>query len=762
MVDESTKLDKVLGARTAGTLSKHRNLVTVGDLLEFWPRRYLEHTSDLSDLHVGKYVVAVAEVKTSVTRRMQKRRGEMLNVTITDGRNDVDLAFFKAWGHKDALLPGVRAVFAGEVGMYRGRWQLTHPAYQVVEGGLGTSATDRGPIPVYLQVKGLQNWSVAECVRIVFDHLEEVPDPLPATLRSRHGLPGRLEALRGIHVPAAFPEVQKARHRMRYEEALVLQTLLAQRRARQAADRTTARTPRAGGLLAAFDERLPFELTAGQREVGRTLAEEMARDVPMNRLLQGEVGSGKTIIALRAMLAAVDAGGQAALLAPTEVLAAQHHRSITAMLGDLAEGGLLGGSDIGTRVALLTGSQPTAARRENLLQAASGDAGIVIGTHALIQEKVQFQDLALAVVDEQHRFGVEQRDALREKGTQPPHVLVMTATPIPRTVTMTVFGDMETSTLSELPRGRSPIATHVVPSERTAWVQRTWERVAEEVRSGRQAYVVCPRIGDESGSAGSAVSADDEELPTTPVTANGARSVDAQDDDDDVEPGGAEGSQPGGAAAPRELASVYAVEAALRENPALTGLSMAVLHGRMAPEDKDAVMAAFNAGEIQVLVSTTVIEVGVDVPNATVMVVVDADRFGVSQLHQLRGRVGRGRHAGLCLLMTSSETEASMERLEAVAGTNDGFELARLDLQLRGTGDVLSGKQSGGGRSGRAMGRGSFRFLSLVRDEEIILEARDDATALVARDPELTTHPELAAAVADRLDAEQAAFLERG
>ena len=742
MVDENTRLDKLLGARTAGTLAKHRELSTVGDLLEFWPRRYLEHTSDLSDLHVGKYVVAVAEVKTAVTRRMQKRRGEMLNVTITDGRNDVDLAFFKAWGHKDALVPGVRAVFAGEVGMYRGRWQLTHPAYQVVEGGLGTAATERGPIPVYLQVKGLQNWSVAECVRIVLDHLEDVPEPIPVTLRSRHGLPGRLEALRGIHVPAAYPEVQRARHRLRYEEALVFQTLLAQQRARRAADRTTGRTPREGGLLAAFDARLPFELTAGQRAVGETLAREMARDVPMNRLLQGEVGSGKTVIALRAMLAAVDSGGQAALLAPTEVLAAQHHRSITTMLGDLAEGGMLGGSAIGTRVALLTGSQSTASRRENLLAAASGDAGIVIGTHALIQDKVQFQDLALVVVDEQHRFGVEQRDALREKGSQPPHVLVMTATPIPRTVTMTVFGDMETSTLSELPRGRSPITTHVVPADRAAWVQRTWERVAEEVRSGRQAYVVCPRIGDDgTGSAGSAVSADDEEVAA----------VVAVDDD-----------EPSSTAAPRELASVYAVEAVLRDNPALAGLTVAVLHGRMAPEDKDAVMRAFTRGEVDVLVSTTVIEVGVDVPNATVMVVVDADRFGVSQLHQLRGRVGRGRHAGLCLLMTSSEAESSVERLEAVAGTNDGFELARLDLELRGTGDVLSGRQSGGGRSGRAMGRGSFRFLSLVRDEEIILQARDDAAGLVAADPELTEHPVLAAAVAERVDEEQAAFLERG
>ena len=462
----------------------------------------------------------------------------------------------------------------------------------------------------------------------------------------------------------------------------------------------------------------------------------MAKDVPMNRLLQGEVGSGKTVIALRAMLAAVDAGGQAALLAPTEVLAAQHHRSITTMLGDLAEGGLLGGSEIGTRVALLTGSQATAARRENLLQAASGDAGIVIGTHALIQDTVQFQDLALAIVDEQHRFGVEQRDALRDKGTQPPHVLVMTATPIPRTVTMTVFGDMETSTLTELPRGRSPIATHVVPADREAWVQRTWERVAVEVRSGRQAYVVCPRIGDDEAIGGSNASPDDEEIS---ALAEG---------DDDV--------------TPRELTSVYAVEAALRVNPALAGLSIAILHGRMAPEDKDAIMSAFTAGSIDVLVSTTVIEVGVDVPNATVMVVVDADRFGVSQLHQLRGRVGRGEHAGLCLLITSSEAQSAVERLEAVAATNDGFELARLDLELRGTGDVLSGRQSGGGKSGRAMGRGSFRFLSLVRDEEIILRAREDAAELVAADPELAAHPELAAAVAERVGEEQAAFLDRG
>nr|WP_202881347.1 ATP-dependent DNA helicase RecG [Pedococcus badiiscoriae] len=730
-------------------MANHRGIRLVGDLLEFWPRRYLEHTADLGTLHVGMYVVAVATVKAAATRPMKNRRGEMLTVTITDGAHEVDLVFFKAWGHRDALVPGTTALFAGTVGMYRGRWQLAHPAYQVMHGGLGEAATDRGPIPVYLQVKGMQNWAVAECVRLTLDQLDDLPDPVPAELLRRRGLPGRLEALRGIHVPAEMAQVHLARRRMRYEEALVLQTLLAQRRAESARQHTAiARTPGPGGLLDAFDARLPFELTAGQREIGATLAREMSADTPMNRLVQGEVGSGKTVIALRAMLAAVDAGGQAALLAPTEVLAAQHHRSITAMLGDLAERGMLGGSEVGTQVALLTGSQSTAARRKTLLDLASGEAGIVIGTHALIQEHVQFFDLALVVVDEQHRFGVEQRDAMRDKAKHPPHVLVMTATPIPRTVAMTVFGDMETSTLTELPRGRAPITTHVVPTDNPRWVERTWERIAEEVRTGRQAYVVCPRIVDTAESEDSRAGVSDEEVPDAPVTG----------DDGELDDG--EAAEP---VAPRAWASVLAVVEQLRSDPALDGITIDVLHGRMTPEDKDAAMARFTRGETGILVSTTVIEVGVDVANATVMVVMDADRFGVSQLHQLRGRVGRGGHPGLCLLMTGAEADGgARERLEAVAATSDGFALAQLDLELRGTGDVLSGRQSGGGRSTRGMGRGSFRFLSLVRDEELIVQAREDAAELVAADPGFAAHPELAAAVAERLDAEQAAFLERG
>ena len=724
MVDESTKLTKLVST-AAPKLAKERDLHTVGDLLAFWPRRYTSFDADLTTLTDGEYVVAVADVKEAVTRPMRNRRGRMLTATITDGTVDMEVTFFKPYGHEDRLVPGARAIFAGKVGRYGRKWQLTHPDYQILPPDSDGLDARRKLLPIYLQIPRVQNWTVIESLNLVFDQLDEVRDVVPPDIARARQLPSRLQALRGIHQPSGWPQVEVARKRLRYEEAFVLQTALAQRRHRQSLERTLARRPREGGLLSAFDERLPFELTAGQREVGEVLAEEMARDTPMHRLLQGEVGSGKTVIALRAMLAAVDSGGQAALLAPTEVLAAQHFRSISSMLGDLAEAGMLGGSDIGTRVTLLTGSQSTLARKKALLDAASGDAGIVIGTHALIQQDVSFYDLALVVVDEQHRFGVEQRDALREKGKQPPHVLVMTATPIPRTVAMTVFGDMETSTLRELPRGRAPIASHVVPADNERWVQRSWERIAEEVRAGRQAYVVCPRIGgDDKGVE------DEAFLP--PVLDELGEPVEA----------------------PREMASVYAVESTLRDNPALAGLTIGVLHGRLAPEDKDAVMARFTRGEIDLLISTTVIEVGVDVPNATVMVVMDADRFGVSQLHQLRGRVGRGQHAGLCLLMTSTDAEAALTRLEAVAATSDGFELARLDLEQRREGDVLGARQSGG--------RNQLEWLSILRDEELIDAAREDAVAIVATDPDLAGHAVLAAVLAERVDEEQAAFLDRG
>ncbi|MDX2823898.1 ATP-dependent DNA helicase RecG, partial [Streptomyces ipomoeae] len=477
------------------------------------------------------------------------------------------------------------------------------------------------------------------------------------------------------------------------------------------------------GLLTAFDARLPFTLTEGQRKVSKEIFDDLATEHPMHRLLQGEVGSGKTLVALRAMLAVVDAGGQAAMLAPTEVLAQQHHRSVTEMMGELAEGGMLGGAEHATKVVLLIGSMGAAARRQALLDLVTGEAGIVIGTHALIEDKVQFHDLGLVVVDEQHRFGVEQRDALRGKGKQPPHLLVMTATPIPRTVAMTVFGDLETSVLDQLPAGRSPIASHVVPAaDKPHFLARAWERVREEVGKGHQAYVVCPRIGDDVDES-----------------AESKKSTKKSPEDD---------------AEKRPPLAVLDVADHLAKGP-LNGLEVEVLHGRMHPDDKDAVMRRFAAGETHVLVATTVIEVGVNVPNATVMVIMDADRFGVSQLHQLRGRVGRGSAPGLCLLVTEmAEASAARQRLNAVASTLDGFELSRIDLEQRREGDVLGQAQSGA--------RTSLRMLAVIEDEEIIAQAREEAAAVVATDPNLEHLPGLRTALDALLDEEREQYLDKG
>ena len=703
--------------RTAHTLRDERALITVRDLLGFFPTRYLAYDSDLSELREGEFVVVIGEVLSAKTREMTTRRGSMFNATLTDGRHEIDMTFFTARGHQDKLRPGVRVIAGGQVGVFNRRWQLAHPGYTVLDRS-GDSDLP-GLFPVYPAVPKLHNWNLVRAVRLVLDALDPLPDPVPAEIRAKHDLPSLDRATRLLHRPNSRAELARARDRMRYGEAFVLQTVLAQRRLARAREQMAVPISGGGPLLQAFDARLPFTLTAGQQRVSAEIAADLGQSVPMSRLLQGEVGSGKTVVALRAMLSAVDAGGQAALLAPTEVLAAQHQRSITAMLGDLAEGGLLGGSEIGTRVALLTGSQSTAARRQALLDVVSGTAGIVVGTHALLQEKVDFAGLTLVVVDEQHRFGVEQRDNLRGKAERPPHVLVMTATPIPRTIAMTVFGDMETSVLDELPAGRSPITTHVVDEYRPGWLERTWARVAEECAAGRQAYVVCPRIGPDQASEEAA------ELPP------------AEEDE------------------PPKLDMIGVLETydVLCAEPALTGLRVGLLHGRLPSEEKDQVMRAFAAGEIDVLVATTVIEVGVDVPNATMMVVRDADRFGVSQLHQLRGRIGRGAYPGLCLFTTRAGDGPAAERLAAVAATTDGFELAQLDLKQRREGDILGARQSGS--------RGGLRFLSLLAHEEIIAAARVDAAAVVADDPELTEHLVLADRVARELAPEQADFLEK-
>ncbi|MCX3291556.1 ATP-dependent DNA helicase RecG [Streptomyces sp. NEAU-H22] len=725
-------LKSVLGPATAKVMAEHLGLLTVGDLLHHYPRRYEERgqLTHLADLPMDEHVTVVAQVADArlhsfASAKAPRGKGQRLEVTITDGSGRLQLVFFGAGVHKPhkELLPGTRAMFAGKVSVFNRRLQLAHPAYELLRGDPEESveAWAGALIPIYPATAKLESWKIGKAIQTVLPTAQEAVDPLPETLREGRGLVPLPEALLKIHRPHTKADIEDARSRLKWDEAFVLQVALARRRHADAQLPAVPRKPAPDGILAAFDARLPFTLTDGQQRVSREIFDDLATDHPMHRLLQGEVGSGKTMVALRAMLAVVDAGGQAAMLAPTEVLAQQHHRSVVEMMGELAEGGMLGGSEQATKVVLLTGSMGAAARRHALLDLTTGEAGIVIGTHALIEDKVQFHDLGLVVVDEQHRFGVEQRDALRGKGKQPPHLLVMTATPIPRTVAMTVFGDLETSVLDQLPAGRSPIASHVVPAaDKPHFLSRAWERVREEVENGHQAYVVCPRIGDE------------EDDPK--------KSAKKKSPEDEAEK--------------RPPLAVLDVAGHLSKGP-LQGLRVEVLHGRMHPDDKDAVMRRFAAGETHVLVATTVIEVGVNVPNATAMVIMDADRFGVSQLHQLRGRVGRGSAPGLCLLVTEMpEASPARQRLGAVASTLDGFELSRIDLEQRREGDVLGQAQSGA--------RTSLKVLAVIEDEEIIAEAREEATAVVAADPELTHFPALRTALDALLDEEREQYLEKG
>ncbi|MET9517092.1 helicase-related protein [Streptomyces sp. NPDC002994] len=1066
-------LKKTLGGTTAKVMAEHLDLHTVGDLLHHYPRRYAERgeLTQLADLPLDEHATVVAQVADARVLRFANGKGQRLEVTLTDGSGRLQLVFFgkSIYHHQKELLPGRRGMFSGKVGMFRNIRQLSHPAYEMLGKDTGADAVEAWAnqlIPLYPACAQMESWKIAKTVDVVLASMEatgwqEVADPLPPALREGRGLTDLPDAFRKVHRPRTKADIAEARDRLKWDEAFVLQVALARRRFADTQLPAVARRPSPGGLLDAFDAKLPFTLTDGQQKVSKEIFDDLSTEHPMHRLLQGEVGSGKaqpldamvltpqgyrlmgdmavgdtvvvptgelavvdgvfpqgerevwrivlsdgtavecddehlwivgtsrawdrgqtpkvmttreirldthkanghskwyippaapvdlagdaeppldpylfglllgdgsfrhhlrlstvddeilaaasaavtpecelrpvpgsrcdytiqmaaakdgtrgnpvisalrslglwgitshgkfipavfknttiknrlavlqglldtdgtvpssgmnvsfcsasrqladdvawlvrslggrarvlpkkaafnvsialpdlyapfrlgrkavrmqprpkcntfrrgiraveyvgrkavqcisvahpshayvtdhftvthnTMVALRAMLAVVDAGGQAAMLAPTEVLAQQHHRSITEMMGELAEGGMLGGAEQGTKVVLLTGSMGMPVRRRALLDLATGEAGIVIGTHALIEDKVQFHDLGLVVVDEQHRFGVEQRDALRSKGKQPPHLLVMTATPIPRTVAMTVFGDLETSVLDQLPAGRSPIATHVVPAkDKPHFLARAWERVREEVENGHQAYVVCPRIGDDE---------DD------PKAAKGKKKQ-AEDDPEKRPP-----------------LAVLEIAEQISAGP-LKGLRVEVLHGRMQPDDKDDVMRRFSAGEVDVLVATTVIEVGVNVPNATAMVIMDADRFGVSQLHQLRGRVGRGSAPGLCLLVSEMhEASPARARLAAVAATLDGFELSRIDLEQRREGDVLGQAQSGV--------RSSLRMLAVIDDEEVIVAAREEAVAVVTADPELERLPELRTALDALLDKEREQYLDKG
>ncbi|MEU8681390.1 helicase-related protein [Streptomyces sp. NPDC048611] len=1011
-------LKKILGGTTAKVLAEHLDLHTVGDLLHHYPRRYAERgeLTRLADLPLDEHVTVVAQVADARVLKFNGGRGQRLEVTLTDGSGRLRLVFFGKGLHKPhkELLPGRRAMFAGKVSVFNRRLQLAHPEYELLDrtaedGEDAVSAFANQLMPIYPACQQMASWKIAKAVDAVLPSAQDAVDPLPESLREGRALVPLTEALLKIHRPGTKADIADARSRLKWDEAFVLQVALARRRRAETQLPAVARTLVQGGILDAFDAKLPFTLTEGQQKVSREIFDDLATEHPMHRLLQGEVGSGKaqpldalvltprgfrpmgemtvgtevvvpsgelavvdgvfpqgerevwrlvlsdgstvecddehlwivgadgtdgsaeqvrttrelrgdlltadgrpkwsiapatpvdldggaarqldpyevgrtlgegggdrpaarvpdayrdaplkdrlavvqglmdagglpagaaavyraapgplaadlawlvrslggvarldpvpgeaydvtvalpdayppfrdpaaapegaaahrppgaevrpgfrravhaieyvgrapvqcisvrhpshayvtdhftvthnTMVALRAMLGVVDSGGQAAMLAPTEVLAQQHHRSITEMMGELAEGGMLGGAERGTKVVLLTGSMGAAARRQALLDLVTGEAGIVIGTHALIEDKVQFHDLGLVVVDEQHRFGVEQRDALRSKGKQSPHLLVMTATPIPRTVAMTVFGDLETSVLDQLPAGRSPIASHVVPAkDKPHFLARAWERVREEVAAGHQGYVVCPRIGDEEDAPKGAKKG-----------AAGSKGAAAKE------------SSPEDAAEKRPPLAVLDIAGQLTTGP-LDGLRVAVLHGRMAPDDKDDVMRRFAAGELDVLVATTVIEVGVNVPNATAMVIMDADRFGVSQLHQLRGRVGRGAAPGLCLLVSEMpEASPARARLAAVAGTLDGFELSRIDLEQRREGDVLGQAQSGV--------RSSLRMLAVIDDEEVIAAARDEATELVTADPELSGYPELRIALSALLDDAREQYLDKG
>lgn len=727
MASLATRLQNILGDRTAQVLEKSFGMTTVNELLRHYPRRYVVRgeLTDISKLLADDEVTILAQIEAVKLRRANGKN--ILEVVVTDGSANLSLTFFnQAWREKD-LKAGRFGLFAGKVGVFKGKRQLSHPDYQLIPDGddVDAAVADFAGkfLPVYPATSKLPSWKVMQCVKLALESLDELPDYLPPEIAQKYKYPSLKKAFTDIHQPPDLDSAENARVRLTFDEALLLQLLLGQRRNEIVKLSTKSRTPNTPVLVAAFEERLPFKYTAGQVEVNAEIEKDLSNKYPMHRLLQGEVGSGKTVVALRAMLSVVDSSGQAALLAPTEVLAQQHFRTITKLLGELAQSGTLQGGALGTQVELLTGSLPAASKKAIHAKLASGETGIVIGTHALISDGVAFDDLGLVVVDEQHRFGVEQRDALRMKAKQPPHLLVMTATPIPRTVAMTIFGDLDISTLRELPSGRVAITTHLIPVlEKPHFLNRAWERVKEEAAKGHQIYIVAPRIANPN-----------KKLTEREMVAAQLLGEEYLDNEQ--------------MSAVEELAPELA-------NGALKGLMIAMLHGRQTSEVKEQTMSAFARGEIDVLIATTVIEVGVDVANASMMVIMDADRFGVSQLHQLRGRVGRGSVPGLCLLVSNAQEDSqSMARLAAVAATLDGFELARLDLEQRKEGDVLGASQSGG--------RSHLRLLRVLRDEDLIERAREVALNILSTDPQINHLPELKSEVAKLQSDEAARFMDK-
>lgn len=723
-------LAELVGVRTAAALAK-LNLKTGADLLNHFPRRYSDpgKLTDIASLELGEHVTVEARIKSVTLREMATRGGAILQAKITDGKNELSLLFFaKRKGalrpHESRLVVGEVGFFTGTVSDYRGAKQLTHPDYLILGQDAGGEAEALAEVsrlvPIYPACSTIATWRIDKAVKTVLNPLrdQDFAEVLTPELRNEYKVLSLAEAYRKIHQPSDTQDWVRARRTFGFLEALSLQLVLARRRAKTHDQVALPRvvTENSPGFLAHFDAHLPFDLTAGQIKVGLEIASDLQSNNPMMRLLQGDVGAGKTIVALRAMLQVADAGGQSALLAPTEVLAFQHYKSIQKLLGELSQEGLFATQDLNLKVVCLTSSMPAAQRRQALADIASGVGAIVVGTHALLAQQVQFADLGLVVVDEQHRFGVEQRDALRTQKNQVAHLLVMTATPIPRTIAMTVFGDLTVSTLDQLPAGRAEVQTVVVPAANERWMRRVWERIAEECNQGGRAYVVCPRID-----------------PTLGAEYDADLGIDI-DSDADADAGAQRQDSP--------LASVTELFAELQRKKELSGFKLEQLHGQLVSAEKDTAMQRFASGESQILVATTVIEVGVDVPQATVMVIMNAERFGISQLHQLRGRIGRGNKPGVCLLVSSAEVgTVAYERLQALVATRDGFELAAKDLELRREGDVLGAVQSGG--------RSSLKLLRVMKDADTIVKARKLAQELIDQDVQLRAWEQLAKIVSE-------------
>lgn len=698
LTEVGTEQVKLIGPKSATKLSD-AGIRHVADLLHHVPHRYIDRSrkTPISRIPIGAQVTVIGEVQTIASRRP---RGNLtiVEAVVADDSARIKAVWFNQGFRLRQLTEGAQVALSGVVESFRGSLQMKSPDVDVLGSGLEGLVTGR-VVPIHSTVAKISTGTIRRAIHNALNRSRPIDDTVPVEFLAAHGLMSRDEAFASIHFPESIADVAPARRRLVYDELFRLELALALQKRRQIDDASGISHDLTGDLAARFISGLPYELTPAQERVLAEIESDLRAGHPMHRLLQGEVGSGKTVVAIATLLHGIEGGWQGAIMAPTEVLAEQHFLGVRSLLAQaglspdpLAGPSMLGMSSLfadsgpAVRLALLTGSAAAAnyrddpSRPELVSDIREGHVDLVVGTHALIQEGLEFQRLGVAVVDEQHRFGVAQRVQLKEKAdVVDPDLLIMTATPIPRTMSMTMYGDLDVSVIDQMPPGRSPVRTVLLARDQES---KAWDVVKADVRKGRQAFVVCPLVEDSAKvEASSAV------------------------------------------AEYRRLSGV------------LGDLRVGLIHGQLRSDEKEEVMAAFRAGEIDVLVATTVIEVGIDIPNATVMVIEDADRFGLSQLHQLRGRVGRGEHPGTCLLLADPTTTEGEERLAAMVGRTDGFRLAEEDLRIRGQGTVFGTRQSG---------VKDLRLADILVDFDLLVAARRDAFALVAADPTMAAHRELA------------------